>query len=99
MFFKKLLNRFKKGNKFTLESEFEQFKAMHKYSILLAVAKKYYIDLQQSGRVNIPAFMQANIAEESAKKDLQRLLSLPDGGRKFNSLYEKAWQEVANLLD
>lgn len=89
MFFKKLLSRFKKSKKFTLESEFEQFKATHKYNILLAVAKKYYIDLQQSNGVNIPVFMQANIAIQKQKMTDNKITFIGNSkaaffcGRKF----------------
>ena len=94
--FRKLVEKLRK--KQSLEAEFETYKALHKYSILFAVIKKYYIDLQGTG-VNIPDFLRDDAPELLAKRDLKNLLARPDGGFEFNRLYELAWRELAHLLD
>ena len=80
----------------TLEDEFEQFKAVHKLSILKAKIIDYYKTLEQ-GAVNLPGFMRDDTPEKKADKDVKNLI-LTDIN-KFNSLYEKAWCELAPLLD
>ena len=81
-----------------LEEEFAEYAALHKYSVVFAMAKKYYIDLQETG-VNIPDFMRDDSPDELARRDLIKLITAPDGGKEFNRLYELAWEEVAPLLD
>lgn len=80
----------------TLEEEFEQFKALHKFSILKAMMIRYYETIQQ-GQVNLPDFMRDDTPEKLADKDLKDLVL--NDINKFNSLYEKAYTELAPLLD
>lgn len=80
----------------TLEQEFEKAKAIHKYSVLFAMIKKYYTDLQGTG-INIPDFMRDDSPEELAQKDLKCLVTMPDNLKTFNRLYELAWEEVKHL--
>jgi hypothetical protein len=79
-----------------LEEEFSQFVAIHKLAILKAKIIDYYRTLEQTG-INIPDFMRDDTPEKKADKDIKNLL-LTDIN-KFNSLYEKAWGELAPLLD
>lgn len=80
----------------TLEDEFEQFKAIHKLAILKAKMIDYYETLEQ-GKINLPDFQRDDTPEIKANKDVMYLL-LTDIN-KFNSLYEKAWNELAPILD
>ena len=80
----------------SLEDEFEQYKAVHKLAILKVKIIDYYRTLEQTG-INIPDFMRDDTPEKKADKDIKNLL-LTDIN-KFNSLYEKAWGELAPLLD
>lgn len=43
----------------TLEREFEEFKALHKYAILKVRIMQYYKDLEADS-VNVPDFMRSN---------------------------------------
>ena len=81
-----------------LETEFEQYKALHKYTILKAKIMQYYMDLEAAG-VNIPCFMQNDNFSKRADRDIKNLILLPDGGKKFNELYELAYKEIAEVLD
>lgn len=82
----------------TLEAEFEQYKALHKYVILKAKIMQYYKDLEADS-INIPCFMRDDSPSKRADKDIRNLILLPDGGKKFNELYEKAYYELAEKLD
>lgn len=79
----------------TLEQEFEQFKAIHKYAILKAKIMNYYQNIQD-GQVNIPNFMRSDSPEKLADRDLRNLI-LNDTS-KFNYLYELAYQELSEVL-
>jgi hypothetical protein len=79
-----------------LENEFEQFKALHKYAILKAKMMNYYETVQQ-GQINLPDFMRDDTPEKLADKDLKDLVL--NDINKFNSLYEKAYTELAPILD
>lgn len=79
--------------------EFEQFKALHKYAILKVKAVKYFEDLEANS-ATIPNFLrQGQTPEALADAQIRNLLCISDGGRTFNSLYEKAYQELAEVLD
>lgn len=78
----------------TLEQEFEQFKALHKYAVLKAKIMKYYSDLEVNA-VDIPYFLKET-PEQKADKDLSYLLLFHKD--KFNELYEEVWKEVAVYL-
>lgn len=79
----------------TLEQEFEEYKARHKFAILKAKIVQYLTDIED-GQVNIPHFMREDSPARQAHQLLCNLV-LTDIGR-FNSLYEKAWCEIAPLL-
>ena len=79
-----------------LEREFEEFKALHKYAILKAKMMDYYNTIQQ-GEVNLPDFMRDDTPEKLADKELRNLVV--NDINKFNSLYEKAYEEIAPILD
>ena len=79
-----------------LEKQFEEFKALHKYAILKAKIMNYYETMQQ-GQINLPDFMRDDTPEKLADKELRKLV-INDINR-FNELYEKAYAELAPLLD
>lgn len=79
--------------------EFEEYKALHKYAILKAKMVKYYQDLEANSPT-IPDFMrQGQTPESLADGDIRNIICIPDNLEKFNSLYEKAYQELAEVLD
>lgn len=81
-----------------LEYEFEKYKALHKYSIIKALAVRYFMDLEDD-LPQIPDFMrQGQTPEDLADLHIRNLLCLPDGGRTFNRIYETAYQELAEVL-
>lgn len=83
----------------TLEREFEEFKALHKYAIVKCKAVQYFRDIED-GMPTIPDFMRkGQTPEDLADKFMRQLLCLPDGGKTFNKLYETAYEELAEVLD
>lgn len=80
----------------TLEREFEEFKAMHKFSIVKASLISYYKTIQESG-IKIPEFMQTS-PEKMADVEIAKLLDIKDGGRIFNRFYECCWHNVKEYL-
>lgn len=80
----------------SLEREFEEYKALHKYAIMKAMMMRYFRTIQQ-GEVNMPDFMRDDSPERLADKELKKLIV--NDINKFNSLYEKAYEELAPLLD
>lgn len=80
-----------------LSKEFEEVKAVHKYVILKAKMTQYFADLEE-GQVKLPDFMRDDSPEKKADKAIKDLLLLNDGGEKFNRLYEKAWESMADYL-
>lgn len=80
----------------SLEREFEEFKALHKYAILKAMMMRYFETVQQ-GEVNMPDFMRDDTPEKLADKELRKLVV--NDINKFNSLYEKAYEELAPVLE
>lgn len=82
----------------TPENEFERCKAAHKYAILRYKLERYYKDLEE-GQVLIPDFMRiGERPQDRARQDIINLLATPDGIAKFDRLYEKAYQELAEVL-
>lgn len=79
-----------------LEKEFTEYKALHKYAIMKAMLMRYFQTIQQ-GEVNIPDFMRNDTPEKLADAELRKLVV--NDINKFNSLYEKAYKELAPLLD
>lgn len=83
----------------TLEREFEDFKALHKYAIMKVKLVRYFKDLEE-GSIQLPDFLRPNdTPEKKADKAIHELVTAPDGGAKFNQLYEQAYQELAEVLD
>ena len=82
----------------TLEQEFEEFKAIHKYSVLKAKLMKYYEDLYNTG-ITIPSFLQNKTPEQSANEYISDLMLKSDDFKLFNAKYELAWNEIAPFLD
>lgn len=80
----------------TLEDECMQRIALHKYAILKAKMMNYYETMQQ-GQINLPDFMRDDTPEKLADKVLKELVL--NDINKFNSLYEKAYIELAPILD
>ena len=80
----------------SLEREFEEYKALHKYAIMKAMMMRYFRTLQQ-GEVNMPDFMRDDSPERLADRELKKLVV--NDINKFNSLYEKAYEAIAPLLD
>jgi hypothetical protein len=80
----------------TLEEECMQRIAKHKSKIFKEMMIRYYETIQQ-GQVNLPDFMRDDTPEKLADKDLKDLVL--NDINKFNSLYEKAYTELAPLLD
>lgn len=79
----------------TLESEFEKYKAVHKYTVLKAKLIQYFSDLEDD-QVNVPDFMRiGQRPEDKADAELRRLLCTPGGFREFNRLYEIAYEDLA----
>jgi hypothetical protein len=83
----------------TLEQEFENFKALHKYAIMKVKLVRYFQDLEE-GTIQLPDFLRPNdTPEKKADKAIRELVSAPDGGKRFNELYEQAYQELSEVLD
>lgn len=85
-----------------LEEECMQRIALHKFSILKAMMMRYYETLEQ-GQVDIPEFCKDSYSKHRiellANRDIRDLVCLGDNLQKFNSLYEKAYAELAPLLN
>ena len=82
-----------------LLDEFEQFKALHKYAIVKAKTVQYFRDLEADS-ATIPDFMRkGETPEDLADAEIKNILALEDKDEKFNSLYEKAYQELAEVLE
>jgi hypothetical protein len=79
-----------------LEKEFAEYKALHKYAIMKAMLMRYFRTIQQ-GEVNIPDFLRDDSPERLVDKELRNLVV--NDINKFNSLYEKAYEELAPMLD
>lgn len=80
----------------SVEHEFEIEKARHKKAILKAKIQDYFETIQQ-GQINLPDFMRDDTPEKLADIEIRKLVV--NDIDKFNSLYEKAYIELAPLLD
>lgn len=80
-------------NDYTLAKEFENFKFIHKSSIILGSLLKFYNDIARTG-VTIPEFMGKS-AEEKAREHYYTLLN---DRVKFNEMYEKCWETYKDIL-
>ena len=80
----------------SLEKEFERTKARHKYRIMKEKLLMYY-EVVLASSVDLPPFMGGDTPKKCATRELRKLLV--NDIDKFNSLYEKAYAELAPLLD
>ena len=82
----------------SLEREFEEFKALHKFAILKAKITQYYRDLED-GQVLVPDFLRiGQMPEDLAERDIKALVLKNDNLAEFNRLYEIAYQDLAEVL-
>lgn len=81
----------------SIEEEFSFFAARHKLNILKLKMTKYY-ELVERKEIDIPDFLQDRMKESKAEllaeRDVRNLL-LEQDFTKFESLYNKAWAELA----
>ena len=78
-------------------SEFIDYKVSHKFAILKVKLIRYYRDLE-AGSPTIPDFMrEKDTPEAKADRDVSDLFA--NDREKFNSLYETAYQELAEVLE
>lgn len=87
------------GMDFDLGREFEEYKAIHKYSILFKKLFMYYetiLDNNDDDGLQIPYFMNTT-AEELAQRDIRELYNRDKN--EFNRLYELAWQEMKEITN
>lgn len=83
----------------TLEHEFEEYKAIHKYSVLKAKLIDYYRTLEQD-KILVPDFQRQHETPEAlADKDIRMLILRPNGLQLFNHYYELAYKDLAEVLD
>jgi hypothetical protein len=81
-------------NDYTLAREFENYKFIHKSSIVLGSLLKYYNDIASTG-VTIPDFMASESPEDRAKQHYFELLA---DKNKFNETYEMCWERYKEVL-
>ena len=79
-----------------LENEFEERKALHKYSVLMAKMISYYETIM-ANEIQIPFFMTDDTPETRAEKAVRDVFNRDKN--EFNRLYELAWQEIAEKMD
>lgn len=77
----------------SLEKEFNIYAIMHKQSILTARLADYYRTLDQG--VNIPCFLMPTPLERAGKCVMD---IFENDRQEFEKLYNKAWEDVAELL-
>ena len=84
------------GTEWELANEFEQYKAQHKYSVLMAklIQDNEFI---MANEVNIPEFMGGDTPEKRAEGQIREIYNL--GIDNFNRAYERAWNEIAEMMD
>ena len=85
-----------RGMEWELADEFEQYKAQHKYSVLMAKMIDYYATIMEN-ELQIPDFMDDDTPEKRAEKDIRNLYNRDKN--EFNRLYEVAWAEIAEMMD
>ena len=78
--------------KISLEREFEEYKAQHKYSVLVAKMIDYYETIM-ADEILLPF----DTPESRAEKSVMELYNRDKG--EFNRLYEVAWQSIAEMMD
>lgn len=77
----------------TLEQEFEQYKFIHKSSMVLGCLLKFYRDEEETG-IKFPGNLYES-PEDKAKKHYYELLA---DKNIFNETYEKCWEKYGALL-
>ena len=95
--FKRTINDL--GTEWELATEFEEYKAIHKYSILFKKLFMYYetiLDNNDDDGLQIPYFMNTT-AEELAQRDIRELYNRDKN--EFNRLYELAWEEMKEITN
>ena len=80
------------GTEWDLADEFEQYKAQHKYSVLMAKMIMYYETIMQN-----EILLPFDTAEKRAQKSIREIYNKDKD--EFNRLYELAWQEIAEQMD
>lgn len=80
------------GTEWELTNEFVQYKAQHKYSVLMAKMIDYYATIMQD-EILLPFDTPEARAEEDVRKVFNK------GKDEFDRLYELAWQEMAEKMD
>ena len=80
------------GMDFDLGREFEEYKAQHKYSVLMAKMINYYETIMQD-EILLPFDTPEKRAEESIKELYNR------DKNEFNRIYEIAWQEIVDMMN
>lgn len=80
------------GTEYKLAKEFEQFKAQHKYSVLVAKMIDYY-ETVMSDEILLPFDTAEKRAEEAVS------ILYHTNKQKFNECYEQAWSEIAPYMN
>lgn len=75
-----------------LEQEFEEYKAQHKYSVLVAKMIDYYETIM-ADEILLPF----DTAEKRAIESVGELYNRDKN--EFNRLYEIAWNEIAEIMN
>lgn len=79
----------------TLEKEFSEFKILHIFAILKAKLIMYY-EVILADTVQLPSFMGGDTPESLAQRDIEELYNRDIN--KFLEMYERAWDEVKEVL-
>ena len=80
------------GIEWGLAREFEEYKAQHKYSVLMAKMIVYYETIM-ANEILLPNDTPEKRAEESIRELYNR------DKNEFNRLYELAWKEIAEKMN
>lgn len=80
------------GVEHELAQEFEQYKAQHKYSVLVAKMIDYYETI-----MNDEILLPFDTAEKRAEEAVSILYHT--NKQKFNKCYEQAWSEIAPYMN
>lgn len=80
------------GLEWKLAKEFEEYKTQHKCSVLLARMITYYETIM-ANEILLPFDTPEKRAQDSIRELYNR------DKNEFNRLYEKAWEEIAEMMD
>lgn len=80
------------GTEWELTDEFVQYKAQHKYSVIMAKMIEYYTIIMQD-----ELLLPFDTPEKRAEKAVRELYNRSK--EEFDRLYEKAWNEIAEMMD